>query len=433
MDSKLTYESLESLLDCAKKGDGDACYNVAEYYYNQKDYTNAFKWYKLTTKCNNFNPLVYFNLGYAYQYGEGTEKDMFAAFDAYKKAAEYNLPQALHNLAFFYESGIVVSKDKNRADKLCRKATYELNKLQIDLNNKRKDCKELNQKCQNLEKKIEDMNKSIEKANQHEKKTFEELQLLQLKLAQLNKEYSKLRDKFDIGQKEFKKLTENLKKIIQSENILKREKENLEIKFIASEQFCHQLEAENRKQHQENQYRKNENFCLNQKLQEREVQVADLQEYLLDSEKRVESYRDAFNSMNEKIVLQKEDIAVLQSKNHELQQKKPFLRKKTILLWLDIIVVVLYFSYVTNFISFSFKEIITFTIITFLILLLSFLLLIKEKYVLHGAWCLIVDVVALCLNLVMWADGKKISVFFICVFCLIYIWLGCISFFKEVF
>lgn len=433
MDSKLTYESLESLLDCAKKGDGDACYNVAEYYYNQKDYTNAFKWYKLTTKCNNSNPLVYFNLGYAYQYGEGTEKDMFAAFDAYKKAAEYNLPQALHNLAFFYESGIVVSKDKNRADKLCRKATYELNKLQIDLNNKRKDCKELNQKCQNLEKKIEDMNKSIEKANQHEKKTFEELQLLQLKLAQLNKEYSKLRDKFDIGQKEVKKLTNNLKNIIQSENDLKKEKENLELKFTTSEQLCHQLEAENRKQHQENQYRKNENFCLNQELREKEVQVADLQASLINSEKRVESFKEAFKSMNEKILLQEENIDMLQSKNNELQQKKPFLRKKTIILWLDIIVAILYFSYITSFISFKYEEIIIFTIITFLILLLSFLLLIKEKYVLHGVWCLIVAVSILCLNIVFCADYNEFSVFFVCIFCFMCIWLGCISFFKEVF
>ena len=69
--------------------DAAACFEQAERYYAQKDYKQAFQWYQKTAACKDPNPVVFFNLGYALQFGEGTEVDIAAALDYYEKAASY--------------------------------------------------------------------------------------------------------------------------------------------------------------------------------------------------------------------------------------------------------------------------------------------------------------------------------------------------------
>lgn len=125
----ITAERLEKLCEDAESGDAQAAYEVAEYYYGRREFEKAFEWYLKTAQCHNPNPMVYFNIGYAYQNGEGTETDLVSAYDFYEKAAARHLPQALYNLAFFYQNGLVVKQDFARAEEYSRQAARELANL----------------------------------------------------------------------------------------------------------------------------------------------------------------------------------------------------------------------------------------------------------------------------------------------------------------
>lgn len=125
----MTPEHLEKLRGEGEAGDAQAAYEVAEYHYGRREFTEAFAWYVKAAGCDNPNPLVYFNIGYAYQNGEGTKTDLVAAYDFYEKAAARHLPQALYNLAYFYQNGIVVKQDFARAEAYSRQAAGELANL----------------------------------------------------------------------------------------------------------------------------------------------------------------------------------------------------------------------------------------------------------------------------------------------------------------
>ena len=75
----------------------------------------------------------FFNIGCAYQFGEGVPRDLAEAFRYYEYAAKYNLPQALFNLAFFYENGFIVARDCEKAEEYCRRATCEINRVTTKL------------------------------------------------------------------------------------------------------------------------------------------------------------------------------------------------------------------------------------------------------------------------------------------------------------
>lgn len=113
----------------AKGGDARASLLLANHYHDIGDAVTSFNWYVYTSKQEDVNPLVYFYLGYAYQYGEGTSIDMMEAFSMYKKAASYDVPQALYSLAYFYQNGIVVPKDKISAISYMKQATQKMDTL----------------------------------------------------------------------------------------------------------------------------------------------------------------------------------------------------------------------------------------------------------------------------------------------------------------
>lgn len=122
----MTMEHLNTLCDKAQAGDAEAAYEVAEYYYGRREFNKAFEWYVQTAQCENPNPMVYFNLGYACQKGEGTDVDLISAFDYYEKAATQHLPQAFYNLAYFYQNGLVVKQDFVKAEEYSRLAAQEM-------------------------------------------------------------------------------------------------------------------------------------------------------------------------------------------------------------------------------------------------------------------------------------------------------------------
>ena len=125
----MTKERLEKLTGEAEAGDAQAAYEVAEYHYGRREFEEAFAWYIKTAGCEHPNPMVYFNIGYDYQNGEGTGTDLVSAFDFYEKAAAFRLPQALYNLAWFYQNGLVVKQDFSRAREYSGQAAKELASL----------------------------------------------------------------------------------------------------------------------------------------------------------------------------------------------------------------------------------------------------------------------------------------------------------------
>ena len=58
-------KSLEHTKKAAEK-DNYAAYEVGEYYYTQRDYTQSVEWYKKAVRGNNPEPLALFSLGYVY-------------------------------------------------------------------------------------------------------------------------------------------------------------------------------------------------------------------------------------------------------------------------------------------------------------------------------------------------------------------------------
>jgi TPR repeat protein len=125
----------------AQEHNYNALYMLGRLYFKgecvQQDYSKAFEFF--TKASNPFNKkrsdnsvmTLYDNRGYAkaqdvlgamYFFGYGTEVNPDMAFYWISKAAEQNQPNAIRNLAGFYENGVVVEKDLKKAEELRNKA-----------------------------------------------------------------------------------------------------------------------------------------------------------------------------------------------------------------------------------------------------------------------------------------------------------------------
>lgn len=115
-----------------QSGDWESCYRTAEHLYAQGAYQEALSWYKKASVLPGCNPIVFFELGYLFQHGEGVESDNIEALKWYEKAASLGVPQAMYNLAYFYQNGLVVDQDIQRAAWLLRDATSLMDRLQLE-------------------------------------------------------------------------------------------------------------------------------------------------------------------------------------------------------------------------------------------------------------------------------------------------------------
>ena len=97
--------------------------NLGSTIMNRKTMKQLFTGIRKRQNVINPNPTAFFNIGCAYQFGEGVPRDLAEAFRYYEYAAKYNLPQALFNLAFFYENGFIAARDCEKAEEYCRRAT----------------------------------------------------------------------------------------------------------------------------------------------------------------------------------------------------------------------------------------------------------------------------------------------------------------------
>lgn len=196
MNVNQTPRELQELMDQARNRDGDACYNLAELYYQKEDYEKAVFWYQEAASCKKVNPNVYFNLGFAYQHGEGVPKDMIAALDYYQKAAEFGVPQALYNLAYFYQNGLGVTQDFDKAAYYIRRASEEMSQIEnqlycLHMENEKlqkaqiemmQTIKEKQRKCRETE---EEKNAAYREMSRKEGQFREETAVLQAKLREL--------------------------------------------------------------------------------------------------------------------------------------------------------------------------------------------------------------------------------------------------------
>lgn len=115
-----------------KRDDWESCYRTAEHLYAQGAYQEALFWYKKASALPDCNPIVFFELGYLFQHGEGVDSDNIEALKWYEKAASLGVPQAMYNLAYFYQNGLVVNQDIQRAAQLLRDATSLMDRLQLE-------------------------------------------------------------------------------------------------------------------------------------------------------------------------------------------------------------------------------------------------------------------------------------------------------------
>lgn len=129
MDSKIfslkpIFESeIDELLYYAKNGDDNKQVELARFYYKQKSYAEAFKWYEAAAKQGNPDGIN--GVGCCYKGGFSVEKNDKYAVQLFSKAADKGSKRAQYNLAMAYYSGTGIEMDCEKAFSLFKKLAEE--------------------------------------------------------------------------------------------------------------------------------------------------------------------------------------------------------------------------------------------------------------------------------------------------------------------
>lgn len=106
------------------KGDNLSCLRLAYVYSEQQDYFNASK--INNTLCQKasveIKSTACFNIGFAYQKGEGVRQDFIKAMESYKKACNLKYAGACNNIGYFYHNGLGVKRNFSLAKQYYGKA-----------------------------------------------------------------------------------------------------------------------------------------------------------------------------------------------------------------------------------------------------------------------------------------------------------------------
>lgn len=444
MEDNLMPFFMKDVMDKANQGDGDACFDVAEFYYAQKDFRKAFLWNKKASECAEPNPGSFFNLGYAYQYGEGTDMDMFAAFDAYQKAADLGVPQAMNNLAMFYETGIVVPRDLDKADDLCRTATKILNNLQTELYKVKRQYDLLMDEKNTLSLQVEELKGKESAAKGQMLQALQEVNSLQKKMNDMEDIQRQMQRQSEAWKIDAEQKDKEIESIQQERESLQKNLDSLKSDFCSEQKKNSRLTEESRKKAQD--YIQNEESLksVRDELLARNQTVENLRARLNSDEVEIDRLRKKGEATVAQITGMEQIIANLRETNEKLQQQKPFVKKKTMLVWLD--GWFLLFLSGINLLSF-YSDLGCFhmddpgaslqLLFPMMLTILCWFLLNKERYILHGVVCLLITVANLFLPMVVLNDFDILSVFTeqeLCVRLFIsvaYCWLGCVSMLKE--
>ena len=110
---------IDELLYYAKNGDDNKQVEVARFYYKQKSYADAFKWYEAAAKQGNPDGIN--GVGCCYNGGLAVEKNEEYAVQLFAKAADKGSERAQYNLAMAYYSGKGIDLDWEKAYILFKK------------------------------------------------------------------------------------------------------------------------------------------------------------------------------------------------------------------------------------------------------------------------------------------------------------------------
>ena len=126
---KILLLFLLMLISLASSAQKMSSIEKAKQYYDNKDYTNALKWYKKAAKDGYDNALN--QIGTIYLRGYGVPIDYEKAFEYYTKAANLGITAAITNLGLMYKDGLGVTQNYNKALELFQKSgsAYAMNEI----------------------------------------------------------------------------------------------------------------------------------------------------------------------------------------------------------------------------------------------------------------------------------------------------------------
>ena len=107
------------LLKAIKLGNSSACNNLAYMYFSgdgvERNYEKALKYYEQTVAMDEDFAKCWLRIGYQYEQGLGTPRDLKKTFECYKKAADADIPDGYNNLGACYRNGWGCEKDDVKA------------------------------------------------------------------------------------------------------------------------------------------------------------------------------------------------------------------------------------------------------------------------------------------------------------------------------
>lgn len=419
---------MKEVMDKAKQGDGDACFDVAEFFYAQKDFGNAFLWNKKASECAQPNPGAFFNLGYAYQYGEGTDVDMFAAFEAYQKASDLGVPQAMNNLAMFYETGIVVSRDLDRADELCRNATKILNNLQTELYKVKKQYTALQQEQQDMKQQLETARAAEAESKAQAMSALQQVGDLQDKLTQAKEQ-----------QKLYQQSHQQLESVKKERTELKQQLIAVNADYQVEQRKTQRFAEETGKQEQARKELEDALVSAKNQISAQSQTVENMRAASGKADEKIRNLEQKLKEAQQQISREQEKSAGLNTANEALRKQKPFMKKKNILAWLDGWFLLFYIAtlLLLNVLYPSDVGFLLEVIWSLGLTILCWCLLKKKRFYWHGAVCwatcafiMLPCLVGMEMELFSYADAID-SLIFRVLYIVAYLWLFVISFKKE--
>ena len=119
------YKNVQSKQTLSSNTESKELFEKGVDYYNGRnntkiDYVKAFECF-LSSSIDGYAPAMNW-LGYCYEYGKGTKKNLDSAFGWYEKAANANVANAIYHLGRLYYDGKGVQQDYNKAFGLFKKA-----------------------------------------------------------------------------------------------------------------------------------------------------------------------------------------------------------------------------------------------------------------------------------------------------------------------
>ena len=118
-------KAIEFLKKSAEGGYGRSANEMGNIYYNNENYKEAARWYRLGADLNNDRAA--YNLAGMYRVGEGVTQDYAEAAKWYTKAAELGDSRAMNWIAFFYYKGYGAKQDYEKAMEWWKKGAEEGN------------------------------------------------------------------------------------------------------------------------------------------------------------------------------------------------------------------------------------------------------------------------------------------------------------------